>query len=187
MPLAFAFLGVAALFVISGLKGGTIADAFAGRLSDPLNPKGGLPTPEQILGVDTANLTDIPGANIGGLVGGNKQGANPALLIACGKVAESQFHLRVSECKAPGAPASWGPVHPVHVPGSDHYVGRAFDCSGTEANMHAFCVWLVQNHKGAIKQLIHNPGFAIDHGHDVGAAFFAAVWAGHAGHVHLAF
>jgi hypothetical protein len=182
MPFAFALLGVAALFVISGLKGGTIADAFAGRLTDPLNPKAGLPTPEQLLGVDTADLTDVPGAITGGLVG--KGGA--ALLVGCGKVAESQFHLRVSECKAPGAPKSWGPVHPVHVPGSDHYSGRAFDCSGTEANMHAFCVWLVQNHKAQIKQLIHNPGFAIDHGKDVGAAFYAAVWAGHAGHVHLA-
>jgi hypothetical protein len=185
MPLAFAFLGIAALFIISGIKGGTIADAAAGRLSSPLDPTGPhTPTPEQQLGV--GSLTDVPGSVAGALAGGNKQGANPALLVSIGKVAESQFHLRVSECKAPGAPASWGPVHPVHVPGSDHYVGRAFDASGSEANMHAFCVWLVQNRKGAIKQLIHNPGFAIDHGHDVGAAFFAAVWAGHIGHVHLA-
>lgn len=186
MPLAFAFLGLAVLLVTSGLKGGTIADAFAGRLTDPLSPSAGLPSPEQLLGVDTTSLSDVPGAIGGGLVKGNKQGPNPALLVSIGRVAEQQFHLRVSECCAKGAPASWGPVHPVHVPGSDHYVCRAFDCSGTEANMHAFCVWVVQNHKGAIKQLIHNPGFAIDHGNDVGAAFFAAVWPGHRGHVHLA-
>lgn len=183
MPLAFALLGVAVLIVTSGLKGGTVADAFAGRLNNPLDPSGPQPpTPEQQLGVDTGNLTDVPGAIGGGLVA--KGGA--ALLVEIGHVAETQFHLRVSECKAPGAPARWGPVHPVHVPGSDHYVGRAFDASGTEANMRAFCTWLVSTHKRSIKQLIHNPGFAIDHGRDVGAGFFAAVWPGHRGHVHLA-
>lgn len=182
MPLAFAFLGLAVLLVTSGLKGGTVADAFAGRLSNPLDPSAGLPSPEQLLGVDTANLTDVPGALPGGLVA--KGGA--ALLVEIGKIAESQFHLRVSECCAAGAPKSWGPVHPVHVPGSDHYACRAWDASGSEANMHAFCVWLVSTHKASIKQLIHNPGFAIDHGRDVGAAFYAAVWAGHRGHVHLA-
>lgn len=183
MPLAFALLGVAVLIVTSGLKGGTVADAFAGRLNSPLDPSGPqLPTPEQQLGV--GSLTDVPGSNIGGLV--QKQGKNPALLVSIGHTAEQQFHLRVSECCAPGAPSSWGPVHPVHVPGSDHYVCRAFDCSGSEANMRAFCTWLVSTHKGSIKQLIHNPGFAVDHGKDVGAEFFAAVWAGHRTHVHVA-
>lgn len=181
MPLAFAFLGLAVLLVTSGLKGGTVADAFAGRLNNPLDPTGPH-TPEQQLGVDTANLTNVPGALPGGLVATG----GAALLVEIGHAAESQFHLRVSECKAPGAPARWGPVHPVHVPGSDHYVGRAFDASGSEANMHAFCEWVVANHKQSIKQLIHNPGFAIDHGKDVGATFFAAVWLGHRGHVHMA-
>jgi hypothetical protein len=40
VPLAFALLGVAVLLVTSGLKGGTIADAFAGKLNNPLDPSG---------------------------------------------------------------------------------------------------------------------------------------------------
>lgn len=40
MPLAFAFLGLAVLLVTSGVKGGTVADAFAGRLNKPLDPAG---------------------------------------------------------------------------------------------------------------------------------------------------
>lgn len=55
MPLAFAFLGAAVLFVISGLKGGTIADAFAGRLTDPFDPKGG--TAAQPLDITGATAT----------------------------------------------------------------------------------------------------------------------------------
>jgi hypothetical protein len=58
VPLAFALLGVAVLVVTSGLKGGTIADAFAGRLNQPLDPAGPPPLP---FGVDSGDLTDVPG------------------------------------------------------------------------------------------------------------------------------
>jgi hypothetical protein len=186
VPFAFALLGLAVLLATSGLKGSTIADVFSGKATDPLDPTGAHFTPLDLSSLGP--LTDVPGgAQLNATAqDSGKQGKNPALLVAIGHVAETQFHLHVGECSAQGAPKSWGPVHPVHVPGSDHYVGRAFDASGTEANMHAFCQWVVANHKGAIKQLIHNPGFAIDHGKDVGAGFFAAVWLGHRGHVHLA-
>lgn len=76
MPLAFALLGVAVLIVTSGLKGGTIADAFAGRLTNPLDPAGPQPpTPEAQLGVNSSDLVPVPGALPGGLVKSAKAGS----------------------------------------------------------------------------------------------------------------
>lgn len=68
MPLAFALLGVAVLFVVSGLKGGTIADAFAGRLTNPLDPAGPAP-------LDLSGATDTGNA-IADQLAGTGQGLN---------------------------------------------------------------------------------------------------------------
>lgn len=77
-----------------------------------------------------------------GAIGGHSNhvhtAAPTATLIHLASVAESHFHLRVSEFAGPGVPARWGPVHHVHVPGSWHYKHEAFDASGTAANMKAY-------------------------------------------------
>lgn len=109
-----------------------------------------------------------------------------ALLIQLGKIAENQFHLDVHSSMIPGAPASWGPVGK-HGPGSLHYVGRAFDASGTEANMQAFDRYVHDHYGPDITELIHNPGpYNIKNGKDVpGAIFYIAVWMEHKNHVHV--
>lgn len=41
LPLAFGALGVATLFVVSGMKGVTIGDVLSGKANNPLDPTGG--------------------------------------------------------------------------------------------------------------------------------------------------
>jgi hypothetical protein len=119
------------------------------------------------------------------LVGGH---AAPGLLVHVGLMSESRFGLRVAECDAPGAPARWGPVHPVHAPGSLHYAHRAADISGPEAQMHKFAAWVGQTHGPQLAELIHNPGSSVKNGGRVDPSFWgAATWAAHRNHVHVAF
>lgn len=109
-----------------------------------------------------------------------------SLLVRSCLFAENHFGLRVSECDAPGAPARWGPVHPVHAPGSYHYQHRAADISGTEQAMRRFCDWALRTHVGDIAELIHNPGASVKHGRQVPSSFWGGAWEEHRNHVHLA-
>jgi hypothetical protein len=82
MPLAFALLGIAVLFVTSGLKGQTIADVFGGKSTGTLDPSGAHFTPEQLLGVNTSELTPTGGEVAVGLTG-----KVAALKAACTRMA----------------------------------------------------------------------------------------------------
>lgn len=145
-------------------------------------PRAPLPEP--------ASTVKARSSSNGGLSGdsGAPSGGGRPLLIHCADVATSKFSLNVHEFGgAPGIPAKYGPVHQVHVAGSYHYSGHAFDASGTEANMSAFAAWVRANHRSDTLELIHNPGTCIKDGRLVnGASVYAAVWAGHRNHVHLA-
>ncbi len=113
----------------------------------------------------------------------------PTTIVDLGFVAERDFGLTVSECSAPGAPARWGPVHPVHVPGSLHNEGRAFDASGAAADMNAFAAFVNQNCPSQMAELIHNPNGSIKHGvqrPDPVNFWGIDTWNGHLGHVHAA-
>lgn len=50
---------------------------------------------------------------------------------------EKQFHLTIRE------EPHYDPVDPVHVPGSLHYQHKAFDATGSQANMMAFAKFVI--------------------------------------------
>lgn len=103
------------------------------------------------------------------------RGPNKALLLSLVDVAQNTYGLTITATTNGG-----------HVPGSYHYSGRAFDASGSEANMHGFSEYC-KGMAGQLKELIHNPGYGVKDGRVVnGASVFAAVWAGHRDHVHVA-
>ena len=175
MPLAWVGFLFGAVLLYSAWKDKNVLDTLLGRegkieggsVADLPPLEGGAPPA----------LSDTPVPVLG-------SGSKAKTLVSLGKIAES-YGLNVHECDAPGAPKRWGPVTGVHVPGSMHYMHRAFDASGSEAQMHSYCVFIHAHYKAALTQLIHNPGFAVYHGKDVGPAVYAAVWAGHKNHVHV--
>jgi hypothetical protein len=178
MPVAWVAFLFGAVLVYSAWKDQNVLDTLLGRGG---HIEGGSPgdIPDLQHGQPgTPSLSDTPTPTLDSSKG------KAGVLVSLGHIAES-YGLRVSECNAPGAPKSWGPVTQVHVPGSMHYMGRAFDTSGSETQMHAYCQFIHQHYKATLTQLIHNPGFAVYHGHDVGPAVYAAVWAGHRNHVHV--
>lgn len=178
MPFAIAVFTIGLVALYAGVTNQSIASVI--NMKPGQAPK---PNPETATAGPTPT-TGTDGTSSPGSVGNGSDRAT--LLVSIGHEFETRFHLTVSECDAPGAPASWGPVHRVHTPTSLHYRHRAFDASGTEANMHDACVWVRTTHGSDLAELIHNPGFAIKNGKDVnGPVFYAAVWAGHRGHVHV--
>ena len=110
-----------------------------------------------------------------------------ALLVHFGLEAESAYHLVTNECDAPGSPARWHPVHPVHAAGSLHYAHRAADAHGSTADMQAFGLFLLHDHTHQLAELIHNPGCSVKNGSVVPPSFWgSATWEAHRNHVHFA-
>jgi hypothetical protein len=109
------------------------------------------------------------------------------LLVRLCHRAEDHFGLDINECNAAGAPARWGPVHPVHAQHSLHYAGRAADIVGPEQNMRRFARWVARKHAPKLAELIHKPGASIKNGQQVPPSFWGTVtWNAHGDHVHLA-
>ena len=74
-----------------------------------------------------------------------------------------------------------------HVSGSYHYSGQATDIAGDVNTMHQAAAWIKQSglyHK--LAEGIHNPNLSVSDGNMVDPSFYAAVWANHADHIHLA-
>jgi hypothetical protein len=71
---------------------------------------------------------------------------------------------------------------------SDHSKGWAADVAASPGVMFMASRWVKTSGLAqSLKQGIHNPNLAIDHGRDVGAGFFGAqTWAEHLSHIHLA-
>ena len=129
----------------------------------------------------------VVGAQTASALGLSTGDMPPADLVALGHAAEDRFGLSVGECSAPGAPARWGPVAPVHATKSLHYDGRAFDAGGSTAAMAEFAAWVAENYTGSIAELIHNPTGSVKNGQRVDPGFWGNVtWAAHANHIHLA-
>lgn len=113
---------------------------------------------------------------------------NNSLLVRLGHTAQTAFGLAVSENPA------FGGVHPVHVQGSYHYLGRAFDAAASPVNSAtlgragAYAHWVVANYQSHITELIWNgpnPIF-IKNGKIVAASVYVDVLATHKTHVHVA-
>ena len=188
--LALVTLTAGGIMVYSALKGISIVDVLAGKAGATLNPGG--KSYEKVTqvskgvdaGVSVGSVGETPSVGSGSPDNSKFKfkGPNATDLAIWANVAEKQFKLKAGE--TPGTGVCKG----CHVPGSDHYSGRATDISGSAEDMKAFSTWVHKNHKSKIKQLIHNaPGkaFAVNNGKDVGAGFFSGVWAGHRNHVHI--
>ncbi len=146
---------------------------------------------QQAHGLEVDGIVGVQTASALGLstTGGDLPPADlpPADLVALGHVAEDRFGLHVGECSAPGAPARWGPVAPVHATKSLHYDGRAFDAGGSASAMAEFAAWVTEHYTGSVAELIHNPTGSVKNGQQVDPGFWgSATWAAHANHIHLA-
>lgn len=181
MPIALALITVGGLLIYSAIHGVGILDVFAGKTGDVINPHGADTSDPAFGGGDFAT---VPAGDLGmggtwtAPPGGSHtfKGPNSALLDTAAGVAQNDYHLTITATDNGG-----------HVFNSWHYKGRAFDASGKESDMAAFAKYVHDNYKGALLELIHNPGFAVSDGQDVnGPVFYAAVWVSHKTHVHVA-
>jgi hypothetical protein len=173
------------VMVFSALTGTPITDVLAGKKAETLDSHGGSKAQAAasagVLGTDTlggAAVNAITGKD-GTVAAGVPQplsfgGPNAALLLELADVAQTRFNLTITAT-----------TNGSHVPGSLHYQKRAFDASGSEANMRAYANYVASTRLPDIAELIHNPGVAIKNGRIVsGPLVYAAVWLGHRDHVH---
>jgi hypothetical protein len=156
MPVAL-FLIIAGFTILySGLKGLSLVDVFNGATGDKLNPKGGntrdgktAPTTQgsQYAGEQVREVFYDPEGSwdegkFSGPIGGHSDhihvGASSiAMRKYLQRIAEEQFNLTITSTTGG-----------THVTGSLHYLGLAFDASGTAANMAAFYRYIIANHTG---------------------------------------
>lgn len=128
-------------------------------------------------------VTDVTGSGATPSLGGTPPGASGFLggkapnLIELAHIAQ-RYGLRVSENPL------FGGVTAVHTATSLHYRGRAFDCSGTVAQMSAFANFVAQNYGSRMTELFwRGPGWInIKNGAKQGRNFVD----GHTDHVHVA-
>lgn len=110
--------------------------------------------------------------------GGDGAGHDPVTLHDLALTARDRFHLSIREYPP------FDRVDPVHVPGSFHDRGRAFDATGSVADMAAFANWVADKHGSRLEELFWNGPRPrnVDNGRPV------PQWTvgGHTGHVHVA-
>ena len=168
--LVFLMTGVA--FVIAGWKDYSITEVLTGK-HNPKTPEDRLPTFNGVSLSDVAQSTPLQ--NDVNPAGGN-------LLLQLAYTAQNQFHLNVHEFCPPQH--CFGKVHAVHVPGSYHYKQRAFDASGSVANMRAFAAYVDDNYGANMTELFWNgPGARNRKNGQKEPAGFVS---GHTDHVHCA-
>jgi hypothetical protein len=179
-------LTLGGVLIFSALTGTSITDVLAGKKASTLDAQGGslLTIGAPGAGTDVLGGTDtLGGPAVDAITGAGGsvrtfgfKGPRAALLEQLANAAENQFNLKVTSVTSG-----------VHVPGSYHYQGRAFDASGSEANMRAYANYVISAHLSEILELILNPGQCVKNGRVVnGSLIYAAVWLGHRDHVHTA-
>lgn len=160
MIAAFAILLLAILFLLAGFSGRSLAEVVRGEIADPTRNPFKVDIPAATATATVANVTGgtggtgldevfydplgqyLDGGTIHeGSIGGHSDhvhvGGDHAKLLQLARVAQTQFKLTIREFEP------YDHVDPVHVPGSLHYSGRAFDASGSPANMMAFARYLI--------------------------------------------
>lgn len=186
MAAAFLIVTLGGIMVYSALTGTSITDLVSGVANTKLDPKGGAtssadlgsltPQDPALTGTETLGgpaVDSITGSTTARNTYGFK-GPRAALLTQLANTAVNRFHLKITSTSGGN-----------HVPDSLHYVHRAFDCGGSEADMRAFAQY-VFSQRSQILELIHNPGPCVKNGNSVnGAIVYAAVWTGHKDHVHV--
>lgn len=170
MTVGFLLFGIGLALVVSALKDQTVAEILSGVIGADV-PLG------KSSDSSSATGTQPSGAGSSGVA----HGPNPLLLEYLQKHAHEQFGLTITE--------PIGRDSGSHVADSLHKSGRAFDASGTPAQMKAFTDWLKHNFGSSLTELIHNPGGSIKNGKSVPSSFWNTptqdIWGGHAGHVHV--
>lgn len=173
MGAAIMAITIGGIFVFSALKGISVKDVLAGVTGNPLSPSGhSLDIPDSLGGVIDGSTNTLTPLNPNT---GSGKFPQSALLKQLADAAQSQFKLRITSTTGGN-----------HVAGSYHYKGRAFDASGSESDMRAFSEYVTRNYATQVAELIHNPGYAIKNGQVVSPLVYAATWASHRDHVHLA-
>lgn len=164
MTAGFLFFAVGLGLVVGALKNKTLAEVFRGVIGED-EPLG--------IGKTYADATSVSGEKLlqskevkGGLL--------PFLQTA----AREQFHLDITE--------PIGRDSGSHVINSYHKQGRAFDASGSAADMKAFSDWVAKNFGHSVTELIHNPGGSIKDGKHAAPSIWGKLWGKHRNHVHVA-
>lgn len=128
----------------------------------------------------------LPTTPRGGDDGGGRGGGGQDVPAVPGKIdlrqlagiAEQRFNLTIREY------APYDRVDPVHTQGSFHYRGRAFDASGSPADMARFANWAADHYGKKLTELFWNGPNArnIDNGQPIPRGTVS----GHTDHVHVA-
>lgn len=157
MTLGFALFAFGLALVYSALKDKSVAEVLSGALGEDV-PFG-----------NQATATELGSP---GISGGKNISASPALLAYLQTAAKVMFGLRISE---PIGRDSGG-----HVADSYHKENRAFDASGTPAQMQRYFNWVKTNFGGSVTELFYDPAGAIKNGKPI------APVGDHIDHVHTA-
>jgi hypothetical protein len=166
------FLATGVTFVVAGWKDWSVTEILTGKHEDK-------PAEDRLPGLGGVALSDVAQSTP------LENTANPAgggLLTQLAYTAQNQFSLNVREyCPKEHC---FGVVHRVHVPTSLHYKGRAFDASGSVANMRAFAAYVDDNFGANMTELFWNgPGARNRKNGQREPAGFVS---GHTDHVHCA-
>jgi hypothetical protein len=161
MTAGFLFFTFGLALVVSALKDQSVAEIFQG-----------------VIGSDKPFGTgkDYPTSSLTGQPIQQDKENDPGLLAYLQGVAHDQFGLTITE--------PIGQDSGSHVANSLHKSGRAFDASGTAAQMKAYTDWVSKNFGHSLTELIHNPGGSIKNGKPVPPSFWSTLWAKHKNHVH---
>lgn len=169
-------------FVVAGWKDWSVTDVLTGKHPDaqPMDRLANFHAAQQ-LGTLTADAgSDSPSPGSVRRLGGDVP--TPHLLLQLAYTAQNQFSLHVGEFCPPEH--CFGTVHHVHAPNSYHYKGRAFDTSGSQANMRAFAAYADDNYGPQLTELFWNGPGARNRKN--GAREPAGFVSDHTDHVHVA-
>lgn len=166
MVAAFGILILAALFIEAGISGRSLAEVVRGEvgrgfaLADIKLPsivtQSGSTQAASLGGTGVTGGTGLlecfydplgyyfdSGKVVQGSIGGHSDHVHVAaehpLIDRLAATAHTQFRLTIREF------APYDPVSPVHVSGSYHYQNKAFDASGSAADMRAFATYVIRS------------------------------------------
>lgn len=161
MALGGFLLVAAVLAVYSGFTGKSISELVTGKTTE-----------------EDTSASSAAGTAAAGLGGKLANATRAQVLRALADVAHTQFDLQIREYPP------FDPVDPVHVTNSYHYLGEAFDASGTVANMTAFAAYVASAVPDITELFWNGPGAVLL---KQGKPLPPGSVAGHTDHVHVAY
>lgn len=175
LPLLLLMIGVPLL--VSGFRDLSVREILTGEREDGKDPESVLKRLQALGDVPSSpELSKATGNSIASVTPAGGPTGKGAGLYQLALTAQNQFKLTVREFMP------FDKVDPVHVPTSLHYRNKAFDASGTVANMRAFAAYVAQHDPDIDELYWKGPGtVTIKNGKPINPALIT----GHTDHVHV--